>query len=208
MRQRDARQHVQELRRFFPVIALVGPRQAGKTTLARAEFPDRPYQSLENPDTRWQAESDPRGFLSRFPEGAILDEIQRVPSLFSYLQQIVDESPAPGRWVLTGSHQFGLRGASVPIPCRPRRPRPSPPLHHQGMVRVSIRGTGCDPAPGIVSSRARPGHPGATVVPAIRRHLRGTRRPRDPARKGHRRVLALRAPVRVALRTARQTCRP
>lgn len=110
MREREARHHLQELRRFFPVVALIGPRQAGKTTLARAEFPDKPYQSLENPDVRWQAEADPRGFLARFPEGAILDEVQRVPSLFSYLQQIVDDAPSPGRWVLTGSHQFGLRG--------------------------------------------------------------------------------------------------
>lgn len=110
MKPRSARAHLQELRRYFPVVALIGPRQAGKTTLARLECPDHPYVSLENPDTRWQAESDPRSFLARFPAGAILDEVQRVPELFSYLQEIVDEAPEPGRWILTGSHQFGLKG--------------------------------------------------------------------------------------------------
>ena len=68
--------------RGFPIVALTGPRQSGKTTLARASFPDKPYVSLENPDEREFAEQDPRRFLERFNEGAILDEVQRCPPLF------------------------------------------------------------------------------------------------------------------------------
>ena len=94
-----------------PVVTLTGPRQSGKTTLCRALFGDRPYVSLEAPDVRAFAEGDPRGFLAQFPEGAVLDEIQRVPDLLSYLQGIVDEDPAHGRWILTGSQNFALRGA-------------------------------------------------------------------------------------------------
>lgn len=109
MKPRKASQILAELGRFFPVVALTGPRQVGKTTLARHHFSEKPYVSLENPDLQGQAQSDPRGFLARYPNGVILDEIQRVPELFSYLQQIVDEDRAPGRFVLTGSHQFGLR---------------------------------------------------------------------------------------------------
>lgn len=95
----------------FPVVAITGPRQAGKTTLARAQFPDHPYVSLENLDTALRAREDPRGFLASYPKGAIIDEIQRVPSLLSYLQQIVDENPLAGAYVVTGSQQFGLLGA-------------------------------------------------------------------------------------------------
>jgi uncharacterized protein len=95
----------------FPVVAITGPRQSGKTTLARAQFPSHPYVSLENLDTALRAREDPRGFLASYPQGAIIDEIQRVPSLLSYLQQIVDENPRPGTYVLTGSQQFGLLGA-------------------------------------------------------------------------------------------------
>jgi hypothetical protein len=89
-------------------VAITGPRQSGKTTLARATFPQKPYLSLEDPDVRAAAESDPRGLLAAFPEGAILDEAQRAPQLFSYLQTKVDEQIIPGMFVLTGSQQFGL----------------------------------------------------------------------------------------------------
>ena len=96
------------LARGFPVLALTGPRQSGKTTLARAVFPDKPYVSLENLDEREFAQQDPRRFLARFPDGAILDEVQRCPSLFSWLQGIVDERKVMGDFVLTGSAQFDL----------------------------------------------------------------------------------------------------
>ena len=92
----------------FPVITLTGPRQSGKTTLTRRLFSDKPYVTLEDPDTRRFATEDPRGFLMQFAQGAILDEIQRAPELTSYLQGMVDADPKPGRFVLTGSHQFEL----------------------------------------------------------------------------------------------------
>ncbi len=92
----------------YPILAITGPRQAGKTTLAKSTFPDKPYVSLEDLDTRAFAAEDPRGFLARFPEGAIVDEAQRCPALFSYLQTRVDANPRMGEFVLTGSQQFGL----------------------------------------------------------------------------------------------------
>lgn len=93
--------------RGFPAIAITGPRQSGKTTLAREIGEDRPYVSLENPDVRRFADEDPRGFLSQFPDGAVLDEIQRCPTLFSYLQGILDADRRMGRFILTGYQQFG-----------------------------------------------------------------------------------------------------
>jgi len=99
---------VLRLAQGFPVIAITGPRQAGKTTLAKAAFPDKPYLSLEDPDIRSMAEADPRRLLAAYPDGAILDEIQRTPQLFSYLQTHVDANLRPGMFVLTGSQQFGL----------------------------------------------------------------------------------------------------
>ena len=93
----------------YPILAVTGPRQAGKTTLVRSVFADRPYVSLENLDERAYAEEDPRGFLARFPDGAVLDEVQQVPALFSYLQGLVDEDGRMGLFVLTGSQQFSLR---------------------------------------------------------------------------------------------------
>jgi len=90
----------------YPVVTITGPRQSGKTTLCRATFPDKPYVNLENPDTRSFASTDPRGFLSSYPEGAIFDEIQRAPELLSYIQPIVDEQRTPGQFILTGSQQF------------------------------------------------------------------------------------------------------
>jgi len=93
----------------FPVIGITGPRQAGKTTLARIAFPDKPYVTLEDPDHLDFARSDPRRFLDQFSEGAILDEVQRCPELFSYLQGIVDKHQVMGEFILTGSQQFGFR---------------------------------------------------------------------------------------------------
>jgi predicted AAA+ superfamily ATPase len=94
-----------EAAREYPVVTVFGPRQSGKTTLSRMTFPDKPYYSLENPDLRMAAETDPKGFLSTLPAGAILDEIQRLPVLLSYIQGIVDEAKKPGMFILTGSHQ-------------------------------------------------------------------------------------------------------
>jgi predicted AAA+ superfamily ATPase len=96
------------LAKGFPVIAITGPRQSGKTTLARSAFPDKPYLTLEDPDTRLLAESDPRGLLSNYPDGLILDEVQRSPQIISYLQNFVDAHLVPGKYILTGSQRFGL----------------------------------------------------------------------------------------------------
>lgn len=105
---RAAAPRLAELARYYPIVAITGPRQAGKTTLARAAFADKPYVSLEDPDVRSLAATDPRGFLSRFPDGGVIDEAQRVPDLFSYLQTRVDGDGRMGLFVLTGSQQFGL----------------------------------------------------------------------------------------------------
>lgn len=96
------------LSRGFRVVGILGPRQSGKTTLARATFPDKPYVSLELPDQRRAAQEDPRGFLAQYPDGAVLDEAQRAPDLLSYIQVLVDEDPRPGRFVLTGSQNLSL----------------------------------------------------------------------------------------------------
>jgi hypothetical protein len=99
---------LEEAAASFPVVTLTGPRQSGKTTLCRTEFPDKVYANLEAPDTRAFALDDPRGFLAQFPDGAVLDEIQRAPELLSYLQVLVDENPLPGRWILTGSQNLAM----------------------------------------------------------------------------------------------------
>ncbi|MHB8077622.1 MAG: ATP-binding protein [Candidatus Krumholzibacteriia bacterium] len=95
----------------YPVVTILGPRQSGKTTLARMTFPDKPYLSLEDPDIRRAAESDPREFLGRLEGGAILDEVQRLPALLSYVQGMVDQDARRGRFILTGSHQPQLHEA-------------------------------------------------------------------------------------------------
>ncbi len=92
----------------MPAVAVTGPRQSGKTTLCRMTFPDLEYVSLEPLDVREYALSDPRGFLDRYSGGVIMDEVQRAPPLLSYLQGVIDESPVPGRFILTGSQHFGL----------------------------------------------------------------------------------------------------
>jgi predicted AAA+ superfamily ATPase len=109
MIKRDAEAELIALSRQFRAVAVTGPRQSGKTTLVRKVFDQKPYVSLENPDTRRYAQEDPRGFLGDFPEGAILDEIQRAPAIFSYLQQILDEASNPGLFILTGSNNFLLQ---------------------------------------------------------------------------------------------------
>ncbi len=100
-------QKMKELAQKFPVITLTGPRQSGKTTLIKELFSSLPYVSLEEPDVRQIAINDPRGFLSNFGDGAILDEVQRVPDLFSYIQSIVDNNP-DAQFILSGSSNFLL----------------------------------------------------------------------------------------------------
>ena len=92
----------------YPVVTVTGPRQSGKTTLVRAAFDEHRYLNLEAPDIRQLAQDDPRGFLSQFSGSLVLDEVQRVPELFSYIQVLVDEDPRPGRFILTGSQNFLL----------------------------------------------------------------------------------------------------
>lgn len=106
---RHAETRLRKLARNFRSVAVVGPRQSGKTTLCRRVFPAKPYVSLENPDVLDFAHADPRGFLAQYKKGAILDEIQRAPHLFSYLQQILDESKSKGLFILTGSNNFLLQ---------------------------------------------------------------------------------------------------
>jgi len=105
---RDLTGRLKKAGRQSPAVMVTGPRQSGKSTLCRAVFRDHPYANLEAPDVRSFAIDDPRGFLGQYPDGAILDEIQRAPELPSYLQGIIDADPRCGRWILTGSHNLLL----------------------------------------------------------------------------------------------------
>ncbi len=104
---------IQDLLRYygkqFRSVMLVGPRQSGKTTLAKMVFPTKKYVSLENPDERNLALNDPKAFLNRFPNGAILDEVQRAPELLNYLQEILDNTTEDGLFILTGSNNLLLQ---------------------------------------------------------------------------------------------------
>lgn len=110
MIERQASQLLGQMAKGFPVVALTGPRQSGKTTLARQAFPDKPYFSFEDPEIRQRVMADPRQFFALLPKGAVLDEVQRCPEMFSYLQGVVDERARMGEFVITGSQQFGLLG--------------------------------------------------------------------------------------------------
>ncbi len=106
---RIAKEKLINLANTFKCVAVTGARQSGKTTLVKEVFSSKPYVSLENIDTRQFATEDPRGFLSTYPKGAILDEVQRCPELFSYLQEILDNSSEKGLYILTGSTNFLLQ---------------------------------------------------------------------------------------------------
>ena len=97
----------------YPVLLITGPRQSGKTTLAQSIFSEKPYANLESLNVREFAESDPVGFLNQYPDGAVIDEIQRVPKLLSEIQVRVDQKKSDGMFVLTGSHQAELHSATA-----------------------------------------------------------------------------------------------
>ena len=106
---RQAASKLLQLAQQFRAVAILGPRQSGKTTLAKACFPEKPYVSLETPTMRRFALEDPVQFLRQYPYGAIFDEIQRAPELLSWLQQDMDENPSVrGKFVLTGSNNLLL----------------------------------------------------------------------------------------------------
>lgn len=109
--QRTIREELLQLAKDYPVVSVVGPRQSGKTTLVRDAFDGMPYVNLEEPDQRLLASSDPRQFLERFAAGGVIDEIQLVPELLSYIQVMVDDADKPGLFILTGSHQIQLHHA-------------------------------------------------------------------------------------------------
>lgn len=108
MIERDLAPRLLAAARRMPAVTLTGPRQSGKSTLCRALFRDHPYVSLEAPDVREFVRDDPRAFFAAHPRGAILDEIQQVPDLPSYLQGVIDADPTPGRWILTGSQNLAV----------------------------------------------------------------------------------------------------
>lgn len=108
---RNLYQELTDTAKQYPVIGLVGPRQSGKTTLVKQVFHNKPYANLEKPDIRLLAEEDPERFLAKYPDGVILDEIQRAPKLLSYIQVIVDEKKQNGQFIITGSHQLELHEA-------------------------------------------------------------------------------------------------
>jgi hypothetical protein len=103
--------HIQHLATKYPVVTLVGPRQSGKTTLVKSAFPNKPYVNMEDFDNRSLAALDPKSFMENYPDGAILDEIQRTPNLLSYIQVRVDEVDKKGMFILTRSHQVELHSA-------------------------------------------------------------------------------------------------
>lgn len=108
MIERTLKTRLSELIKKYPVVTLTGPRQSGKSTLLKSSFPEYKYVSLEDPDMRLFATEDPRGFLATYPDTTIIDEVQQVPSLFSYIQTHTDRENKEGMYFLAGSHNFLL----------------------------------------------------------------------------------------------------
>ena len=106
MIKRDLTPKIIELLKKFPIVAITGPRQSGKTTLSKFIRPYYKYVNLENLSDREFAKTDPIGFLQTYRNGVIIDEIQNVPSLFSYLQIVTDERNINGEYIITGSQNF------------------------------------------------------------------------------------------------------
>lgn len=111
MFKRSLTTYIKKLATKYPVITLVGPRQSGKTTLVKSAFPNKIYVNMEDSDNRSLATLDPKSFMEHYPEGAILDEVQRTPNLLSYIQVKVDETDKKGMFILTASHQAALHSA-------------------------------------------------------------------------------------------------
>jgi predicted AAA+ superfamily ATPase len=111
MIKRSVQKELARVAKEYPVITISGPRQSGKTTLAKMQFPMHTYANLEEPDVRRLAEQDPRAFFTQYPAPVIIDEVQRVPELLSYIQVMADETDTRGQFILTGSHQLSLREA-------------------------------------------------------------------------------------------------
>ena len=110
MIERHATKTAKRLAEQFPVIGITGPRQSGKTTLAKAAFPEKKYVTFDDKKMRTIAESAPDDFLKAFPDGAIIDEAQKVPEIFDAIKLVVDnEKYTPGKFILTGSSQFRLK---------------------------------------------------------------------------------------------------
>ncbi len=105
---REVTSLIPKLAKGYPVLAITGPRQSGKTTLAKNTFSDRDYVNLENPSHLEFANNDPIGFLNRYPDGVIIDEVQNCPQLLSYIQERVDNNTQMGKYILTGSQQFEM----------------------------------------------------------------------------------------------------
>ena len=111
MLERDISNEIKEALRSYPVVTVTGPRQSGKTTLAKSIAPNKPYYNLEQPNTRELIKDDPIGVLNACPDGAIFDEVQYAPELLSYIQVKIDELNREGLYILTGSHQPTLHEA-------------------------------------------------------------------------------------------------
>ena len=166
MLERQATELIRQMQPGFPVLALTGPRQSGKTTLARRTLPDKPYFTFEDLETRQRFNADPRQFLALLPQGAVLDEVQNSPELFSYLQGVVDERGRMGEFVLTGSQQFGLldritQSLAGRVGLIQLLPLSNAELRHAGLQRKTMQeAVWAGGYPALFDRRRRIGNPG------------------------------------------------